>query len=93
MKKYLTFLPLPPHPFWYKYERSLNSNSGKMRPWDKSPGFLNKAAVPCPNKSSLSSLACHELSSTSLHSATEELALLLSREDFHFHSFSHSSCI
>ena len=42
------FPPPPPHPFWYKYERSLNSNSGKMGPCGKSPGFLSKAAVSSP---------------------------------------------
>ena len=43
---------------------------------DKSPGFLNKAAVPCPRNSSLSFLACHEVSSTSLGSVTDELTVL-----------------
>ena len=45
-----------------------------MVPWDnslpssRSTGFPNKVAIPCPNTSSLNSLACHVVSSMSLDS-------------------------
>ena len=83
--------------FWY--ERSLNSYLDTLVLWDISPpyslsaGFSSKLAIPCPNDSSLNLLACHDVSRTSLDSVTEELTILLFCEDFHFHSFSHSSCI
>ena len=38
-------------------------------------------------------MACHDVSTTSFDSVTEKPPLLLSQEDFHFHSLSHSLCI